>query len=171
MPNKIEIAARLRTARKMAGYKTLKQFCEKHNIPTSTYSQHETGTRKAKEKILRHYTDLLEVSYDWVLYGLGEPFANTQDSEHAKELFHRELKKITPRLAMDEFDKTLFADILSSFFVLQRHLSPDVDPKLISYVLIEIYEDIVSTTEDPITRRKLVDTMLKPYIKLLQKSS
>lgn len=170
MPDKTVIAARLRASRKIAGYQTLKEFCEKFNIPDSTYSQHETGARKIKEEVLENYANLLEVNYHWLLNGLGEPFKMATDNNEVNHIFQHELKNVKTRPKNTEFDKKLFAHILESFFIMQKEQSLDVEPKITSNMLIEVYSDIISTSDDPKVKRKLVEAMLKPYIKLLQKN-
>jgi len=65
------IGARLRIARGSAGFRSAREFTLKHNIPASTYSQHETGKRALSIELLLHYCELLNVSPLWLMTGTG----------------------------------------------------------------------------------------------------
>jgi hypothetical protein len=67
------ISVRLKIARMAAGFKTSKEFAEKHNIPLSTYCQHETGKRPLSIEQLFHYSTLTFVEPAWLLTGQGNP--------------------------------------------------------------------------------------------------
>lgn len=68
---KNETARRLRHARAVAGFRTAKEFAERHGIPQSTYALHETGARGLKPEIAERYGALLRVSAGWLLTGEG----------------------------------------------------------------------------------------------------
>ena len=68
---KNETARRLRHARAAAGFRTAKEFAERHGIPQSTYALHETGARGLKPEIAERYGALLRVSAGWLLTGEG----------------------------------------------------------------------------------------------------
>lgn len=67
-----QIGTRLREARRAAGYSSARYFATTHNIPESTYSQHETGKRSLSVDMLLHYSTLLQVNPGWLLTGMGE---------------------------------------------------------------------------------------------------
>ena len=50
-----ETHTRLKTARLAAGYRTAINFCEKNQIPVSTYNMHETGKRKLSADVAEKY--------------------------------------------------------------------------------------------------------------------
>jgi transcriptional regulator with XRE-family HTH domain len=62
-------AARLRQARKAAGYKKAAQFADAFGFPYFTYASHENGNRNIKHAILERYAQALRVSLDWLAYG------------------------------------------------------------------------------------------------------
>lgn len=69
-------ADRLRAARLAAGFRTAREFSDRHNIPQATYSLHETGGRGLRKAVAEGYARLLterlpEVTADWLLYGRG----------------------------------------------------------------------------------------------------
>ncbi len=74
MTTLIRLGARIRAARKAAGFKTAKAFLKKHKVPASTYSQHESGARTPDEEGLRFYTKVFDVDFDWLKTGKGQPF-------------------------------------------------------------------------------------------------
>ena len=59
------IGTRLREARLAAGYKTAKEFSDKHGYPQATYIQHELGNR-SQHKMLQQYADNLGVTVAWL---------------------------------------------------------------------------------------------------------
>lgn len=75
-----EIGARLRFARKIAGYSSARCFAVQHSIPESTYSQHETGKRALSIEMLLHYSQLLKTNPNWLLTGMGD--AHNQDYQN-----------------------------------------------------------------------------------------
>jgi phage repressor protein C with HTH and peptisase S24 domain len=76
-----ETARRLRHARAAAGFRTAKEFAERHGIPQSTYALHETGARGLKPEIAERYGALLRVSAGWLLTGEGRAPSRSGRSE------------------------------------------------------------------------------------------
>lgn len=64
--------ARLRQARKAAGYQTGQQFCEVHGFKTATLSMHENGRRAMDVPTVKAYADALgNVDPVWIMFGVG----------------------------------------------------------------------------------------------------
>ncbi|EKD71595.1 MAG: hypothetical protein ACD_46C00151G0002 [uncultured bacterium] len=76
-----EIASRLKSARKAAGYKSAKDFAIKQNMPVSTYSQHETGKRSINAELIISYSSELQINPSWLLTGIDDPQAVDLDSQ------------------------------------------------------------------------------------------
>lgn len=74
MTTLVRLGARIRAARKAAGFKTAKEFLKKYNVPASTYSQHESGARIPDDEGLKFYTKVFDVNFDWLKTGKGQPF-------------------------------------------------------------------------------------------------
>lgn len=72
-------ASRLKFARFAAGYRTAKEFSDKHGIPQPTYSNHESGGRSLLPDVAADYaTKLGNTSAGWLLTGEGiSPTAGT----------------------------------------------------------------------------------------------
>ena len=58
MSKSTEIGLRLKAARKAAAYRTACAFANAHDIPVSTYSQHENGKRVLNADMLLQYSEL-----------------------------------------------------------------------------------------------------------------
>ncbi len=116
MSENIRFGARLRAARKAAGFLTAREFIDKYDIPKSTYSQHETGSRNPEDECVKHYAKLLNVRYAWLKDGDGLPFARM--SETKKTTMQEELLDISP-VKQQITDVTLLTKIFDE--LLQQH--------------------------------------------------
>jgi transcriptional regulator with XRE-family HTH domain len=87
MTNTIRLGARLRAARKAAGFKTSKEFLNKHSVPASTYSQHESGARVPDDETLKFYSKVFDINLDWLKKGNGQPFNNISISKKNIQIF------------------------------------------------------------------------------------
>lgn len=63
------IGKRLQQARKALGFRSARSFARQHDIPESTYSQHETGKRSLNPTTLINYSERLKVSPGWLING------------------------------------------------------------------------------------------------------
>ena len=63
------IGQRLQTARKIRGFLSARAFARHHNIPATTYAQHEAGKRSLNPNILVTYCNHLNVDPGWLLTG------------------------------------------------------------------------------------------------------
>ncbi len=64
-----QIGKRLQQARKKSGYRSARAFAREHQIPESTYSQHETGKRSLSPKMLTQYCQCLGIQAGWLVSG------------------------------------------------------------------------------------------------------
>jgi DNA-binding XRE family transcriptional regulator len=72
--NKInkELAMRLKTARKILGYRSASAFAIANDIPVQTYLNHESGKRGISIPIALEYCTVLGIAFNWLVTGLGE---------------------------------------------------------------------------------------------------
>jgi hypothetical protein len=63
---------RLRKARRMAGYKTMRQAAEAHGLDYPTYAGHENGHRGFSH-VAPRYAQLFKVNLIWLMTGRGNP--------------------------------------------------------------------------------------------------
>ena len=66
-----DMSQRLRKARKLAGYKTMRAATEAHGLHYPTYAGHENGHRKFPHDAA-YYADLFHVSLVWLMTGRGQ---------------------------------------------------------------------------------------------------
>lgn len=66
------IAARLKAARKDAGFSTVGDAATALNVPYPTYAAHENGSRAFDNEAAAFYAKRFRVSIDWLLTGRGE---------------------------------------------------------------------------------------------------
>lgn len=66
-----KVGERLRFARIAAGFKTGKEFADKHAIPQPTYAMHELGGRGLSREVAIAYSAALGVSFEWLQTGEG----------------------------------------------------------------------------------------------------
>ena len=64
-----QIGKRLQKARKDAGFRSARAFARHHQIPESTYSQHETGKRSLSPTIVLHYCACFKIDPGWLISG------------------------------------------------------------------------------------------------------
>lgn len=63
---------RLRQARKLAGFKTMREAAEAHGLDYPTYAGHENGHRGFSHQAVR-YATLFRVNLIWLMTGRGSP--------------------------------------------------------------------------------------------------
>ncbi|HTM64452.1 MAG TPA: helix-turn-helix transcriptional regulator [Gammaproteobacteria bacterium] len=141
-----EIASRLKSARKAAGYKSAKDFAIKQNIPVSTYSQHETGKRSINAELIIGYSSELQINPSWLLTGIDEPHVVDLDIHTTRG--QNKLSSFSDKI--EQSDKYRFVDfgLLKKVLLAIAPLLNDVSinlsyQELIDYCL-EVY-GIVST--------------------------
>lgn len=72
------ICNRLRQARRQNGFLSARNFALHHNIPDSTYTQHESGKRKMSVSTMLHYCKLLDIDPFWLLTGIDQSLKKTE---------------------------------------------------------------------------------------------
>lgn len=150
----IRLSARLRAARKAAGFKTSKSFIKKHKIPASTYSQHESGARTPDDDTLKSYSKIFSVNFDWLKDGKGLPYTKMNSGNN---VFHEEL------LDLNSFNnKTLNESLLSSILneVLSLHTKnlSKLQTKKIAKDTIMIYSSIESSSNKSVTLKSALNS-------------
>ncbi len=144
---------RLRMARIAAGYKTARAFCDKYNVPHSTYSLHETGRRNLKPKIAQQYADLLHVSVAWLLTGMGLPQSHSMAA---------------PKIGLSSAEDTTS----QQYQIAESHNSYicEVNTLLFCKIVLGI-QAILQETGQSITLEKIADTACKIYNDIISAST
>jgi transcriptional regulator with XRE-family HTH domain len=166
----IKLGARLRAARKAAGYKTAKEFVEKNNIPASTYSQHETGSRKKpNDKILKTYSELLKISFEWLKTGEGNPFTEEGGSLPIDEfgsLNKADASSRGDRQYSESIKENLLKEILLQANDMLQEVKGKVDFTELAKITSAVYADIVNSAQDDMDEMKLIKPTLLVYKRL-----
>jgi DNA-binding XRE family transcriptional regulator len=72
--NKInnELAMRLKTARRILGYRSASAFAAANSFSVQTYLNHESGKRGISIAIALEYCAILGISFNWLVTGQGK---------------------------------------------------------------------------------------------------
>lgn len=169
MSNKEQVGARLRAARKAAGFKTSLAFCQKYNIPPSTYSQNESGLKIPRKATLSKYAELLGVNTEWILLGKGAPILKV-DSDHLsdleKNLHDEELQTNIIAMRQGSFiNETLLAMVLKElilhFQTQDKTLDIDAVVKAAAGLYSTLQQKSLNTEQYPEIVKIAVETYLK----------
>jgi transcriptional regulator with XRE-family HTH domain len=138
----IRLGARLRAARKAAGFKTSKTFLKESKIPASTYSQHESGARIPDDKILKFYSKIFTVNFDWLKEGKGLPYSNPNLTNNIleEELLDLNKFKLDPSI-----NQPILTTILHDLLSVHSEKIPNKLVKKIVIDSIKIYEIVISS--------------------------
>lgn len=111
----MRLGARLRAARKAAGFKTSKSLVKKHKIPASTYSQHESGARTPDDDTLKFYSKIFSVNFDWLRDGKGLPYSTSSVS--SKNIIKEELLDLSSLKKRKPINERLLIQVLSDLLL------------------------------------------------------
>jgi transcriptional regulator with XRE-family HTH domain len=134
----IRLGARLRAARKAAGFNTSKAFLRKYKIPASTYSQHESGARLPDDEMLKFYSKVFNINFNWLKTGDGQPHSRT--SMIRKDIFSEELLDLRKPEVAHIIHEKLLENILEE--LLQK--SGTIPIKKIVKMTVQIYIKAIS---------------------------
>tara|TARA_Y100000588_G_scaffold212226_1_gene226311 strand:- start:329 stop:922 length:594 start_codon:yes stop_codon:yes gene_type:complete len=151
---------RLKTARIAAGYSSAKEFCKKFNIPTSTYSLHETGGRGIREKAANKYANYLNIAPEWLMQGIGSPFKEIEEElnlaiKDSSPLSHEEFISLLEYAGNNKIPETkklqllnnvnplILGKIFISLYETTKKLDLTIDDFHLAQKASEIYQDII----------------------------
>ncbi len=162
------LPTRLKAARIAAGYKKLATLCEKHNLHMSNYSQHETGVVMPRDSILRKYSEIFDVNFNWLKFGTGLPYDDEGQSPKQTKLFE-ELETLNKILQSRKlpFEKTLMHNIVKETIEKLNELPGDPDPVKIADLIVGAYSDITATETDPDIQLLMVPSAVSSSIRFL----
>lgn len=162
------IGDRLKAARKAAGYKTAMAFCQKFDIPKSTYSQHESNERNIKEALLEKYAESLSLNIEWLRTGEGSPISNKNNLSAHKldhELAENKLVNdiLNRRFAIHSMDEALLAEVLSS--LMSRKESSSMTSAELAHAATGLYNSLQMAVSDDKNRIEMVKVAVETYFK------
>ncbi|MBY0544789.1 MAG: helix-turn-helix domain-containing protein [Gammaproteobacteria bacterium] len=160
-----DIGNRLKAARKAAGYKTAFAFCEKFQIPRSTYSQYETGKRIPKTKIIAVYAEKLGVNPRWLKLGEGEPLTGTSYKKSPLEESMQQVSMveeiINKRYSIDSLDEVLLADLLTE--MIARGKKSGLTERQMAYAITRLYSSLRRSVDAPEIRGQMIKVAIDTY--------
>lgn len=174
-----QLKIRLKAARKTAGYRTVKNFCEENGLDRSAYSQHEKGTRHPTDATLRKYCEVLGINFEWLKFGDGPPYTDATHSGKENDLNH-ELQLINQALekSFNEYfenrplhynlNKPLLTAILEEILTLYVQSEKNLSIKKVSSLIIGIYTDITSTESNHDIQVKMVKPTVAAYKRMME---
>jgi len=139
----IRLGARLRAARKAAGFKTSKAFIKKNKVPASTYSQHESGARIPDDESLKFYSKIFLVDFQWLKEGKGLPYTKVTTSSD-KYVLEDELLDLN-QFKHSFIDQNLLTSILNEIISIYAPIISNQTIKKITLDTIKIYKSISSS--------------------------
>lgn len=152
--------ARLKTARKVAGFKFALDFCKKYNISQATYSFHENGKRQINAKTAEKYAELLGVNAAWLLTGQGNPY-DVQEKEKPPlphDAFMELLKDQenqssyglldSPAEYVDHVNIKMMSRIILDMVNILNKINFKLTNDQLTKRACEIYEDITKSSDD-----------------------
>jgi hypothetical protein len=147
---KIQFAARLKAARKTAGFKSARQFFQKHQFMRTTYMQHEGAQRMPNDEIITQYCQFLNVNFEWLKYGRGDPLHFKQDDRcHLLENeLHAVLFQNTKKNNTTTFNEELLAFIFEELINLHQKHQKNLDGQAISTLARKFYSDVLNNAAD-----------------------
>ena len=130
----LESAMRLKSTIQMAGYDSITQFCERHDLSRSLLYHYTNGTYPLTQKALNKYLPFLEnADAHWILHGSKQ----------------ERLKTHLLKAAIDETLPLLLKDKIST-----EHYSN---------VISKIYEDVIETSSDQEKWPELIKLSIKHH--------
>lgn len=155
----LRIGARLRAARKAAGFKTSKSFLKKYNVPASTYSQHESGSRSPSNDMLLFYSKSFEVNLDWLKEGKGLPY--NKPSKHRTEMLSQDLVNLNQyKKHSFHINAKLLSNILEKLIAREKSNISANKIKSISKKASTIYQKICSSDITDTIQNKAIRTLI-----------
>lgn len=164
-----KVCARLRAARKIAGYRSSFDFSKKFNIPKSTYSQHESGSRIPKDVALEQYADYLGVNFNWLRYGRGLAFGLPDDERNkllAKEIANKSECEVSKLILNEKLITMILTEVLD-FAEKNEEL---MNNSQISKATITLYATLTKSTLTEPIHEDMVKIAVDTYFHFIKKN-
>lgn len=171
------ISKRLKIARIANSYKTAKDFAAAHNIPNTTYSQHESGKRALSIENLFNYAALLNIEPAWLMIGQGYPCNQKKTDLLELKIFELQDEmaskgeidlSATPFIEWDKklsfVNIELLKKILNELLPLLKTI-PDKHTKDAVDFCFDLYNKLISIQADGEEKEKLVRICIDSFFK------
>lgn len=172
-----ELSFRLKLARKLRGYLRSKDFAERFNVPYSTYSQHEVGSRSMSTKVLFEYSDMLGIRPEWLLTGRGNPsdsasslpnidkeiLLEIRENEKAGNINAVELPIINEEQAVSSVQTDVFKLVLEKAFTSVQKYDSSLDAESFSSFILDLYNKVIGLEASKEDIEGIVNLSLDSY--------
>ena len=172
-----DIPKRLKMVRIASGYRTAREFVRAHDIPVSTYSQHERGERTLTLENVAYYASLLNIDPSWLITGNGSPCAGFNDKELEVKILLAQEEMIkngerevvaVPIISVEHhysmINSIVFGKTLEQLVPLLR-LIPDSKVSDAVNFCFEVYNRIVATNAEGNDKIDLIKLCFESFIK------
>ncbi len=169
-----KIGLRLKNSRKHAGFRTLSSFTHKYKIPKSTYTQYETGKRNIGVETLLKYCEYLNTNLIWLVTGRGSPHVTNEELIGLCEEQHLAIEDFmkftddsfqqngtTGSQSANKIDRNSDIELLTTITIrvydIYAELNLTINQKKLMFLVINIYNSIISKKPTPHEVSMLVD--------------
>ncbi|MFN3234785.1 MAG: helix-turn-helix domain-containing protein [Gammaproteobacteria bacterium] len=170
-----KMGKRLCAARRVI-YDTAKDFAKAHDVPASTYSQHETGKRALNSDTLVKYSEVLGVDPGWLLTGKGMPYPNETSTEKQALLYSyldeydkAQLYDSTPTTLimgdMAKVDIPVFKAVLKSLLELVQKETLTIDADTMIEFSIDVYNSVAQTSASFDDKVKMIELSISSLLR------
>lgn len=172
-----DLSFRLKLARNLRGYSKSKDFAEGFNLPYSTYSQHEVGSRSMSIKVLFEYSNMLGIRPEWLLTGRGNPSDSSsslpnidkeilleiRENENSGNIDAVELPLINENLAISNIQVDVLKLVLEKSLVSAKKYDSNLDAENLSSFVLSLYNKVVGLDVGREEAEEIVDISLASY--------
>ncbi len=160
----LQIASKLKEARKIAGYNSAKEFAKEQGIAYQTYTQHESGKRRLTSDTIEKYARILQVSPSFFFSAenntayYNEPLSPDEISSFTTTRTPQFISKT--KATHSVCDKSLFMSIV-------ERITDQIKASTLTYtyleiteISIDIYNHIISISEDKTIQHKMISSVM-----------
>ena len=162
---------RLKKARADAGFKTAIKFCDKFQIPISTYNMHETGRRKLRPSTAEKYADLLGIDVLWLLTGKLPSYQENRsvpNTNRTHKINNQSLEEIP---VLHHASPLLFCKIVINIYNAYSELNIKLALHELALEATNIYQDILKSSACERDQLVLVDFAITIFKNILRRSN
>ncbi len=140
---------RLKWARLHKGYTTAKHFADTHDVPQSTYANHEMGKRELRLKVAERYALFLDIDPIWLLTGDARyqpSFLGKNVDENEKHAIRKNIADLN-FLDTDIDPSAFFDEVYTSIETLFSQEKVTIPARELAKIAYENCNEIISTSE------------------------
>lgn len=161
-----KLGNRIKAAMLAAGYPNIKKFSDKFSIqyklPYLTLSQYIQGRRRPPDKKLKILSELLNVNFNWLKTGDGDPIdsaSTTKKNQEKRDFIQKTFKENINKLQIIDSDllTTTLEEVLK---IKEKH---NLTEKKCAKLIINFYNEASKTNGKTIPHRTTIRTFVKMF--------